>query len=57
MRACTLPPVTPHTKLTHALCRFALAFRPQVMGALMKKHRGEFDGKEANKWVADMLSP
>ena len=31
--------------------------QPQVMGALMKKHRGEFDGKEANKWVGEMLSP
>jgi hypothetical protein len=27
----------------------------QVMGALMKAHKGEFDGKEANKWVAEML--
>ena len=29
----------------------------KVMGALMKKHRGEFDGKEANKWVGEMLTP
>jgi len=29
----------------------------KVMGALMKEHKGEFDGKEANKWVAEMLSP
>ena len=28
----------------------------QVMGALMKAHRGEFDGKVANGWVKDMLS-
>jgi len=28
----------------------------KVMGALMKAHRGEFDGKEANKWVGEMLS-
>jgi len=27
----------------------------QVMGALMKAHKGEFDGKQANKWVAEML--
>ena len=29
----------------------------KVMGALMKAHKGEFDGKEANKWVGDMLTP
>ena len=28
----------------------------KVMGALMKAHKGEFDGKEANKWVGEMLS-
>ena len=28
----------------------------KVMGALMKAHKGEFDGKVANKWVAEMLS-
>ena len=27
----------------------------QVMGALMKAHKGEFDGKEANPWVGEML--
>ena len=25
------------------------------MGALMKAHKGEFDGKEANPWVGEML--
>ena len=29
----------------------------KVMGALMKAHKGEFDGKEANKWVGEMLTP
>ena len=28
----------------------------KVMGALMKAHKGEFDGKEANPWVAQMLA-
>ena len=28
----------------------------KVMGALMKSHKGEFDGKVANKWVGEMLS-
>ena len=28
----------------------------KVMGALMKAHKGEFDGKIANKWVGEMLS-
>ena len=28
----------------------------KVMGALMKKHKGEFDGKAANKWVGEMLA-
>ena len=28
----------------------------QVMGALMKAHKGEFDGKEANPWVGEMLA-
>ena len=27
----------------------------KVMGALMKAHKGEFDGKVANKWVGEML--
>ena len=26
------------------------------MGALMKEHKGEFDGKEANPWVVEMLA-
>ena len=26
------------------------------MGALMKAHKGEFDGKEANPWVGEMLA-
>ena len=26
------------------------------MGALMKAHKGEFDGKEANVWVGEMLT-
>ena len=25
------------------------------MGALMKAHKGEFDGKEANPWGGEML--
>jgi uncharacterized protein YqeY len=29
----------------------------KVMGALMRSHKGEFDGKEANKWVGEMLTP
>ena len=28
----------------------------KVMGALMKAHKGEFDGKEANPWVVEMLA-
>ena len=28
----------------------------KVMGALMKAHKGEFDGKEANPWVNEMLA-
>lgn len=28
----------------------------KVMGALMKAHKGEFDGKEANPWVSQMLA-
>ena len=28
----------------------------KVMGALMKAHKGEFDGKVANKWVGEMLA-
>ena len=28
----------------------------KVMGALMKAHKGEFDGKEANVWVGEMLA-
>ena len=28
----------------------------KVMGALMRAHKGEFDGKVANKWVGEMLS-
>ena len=28
----------------------------KVMGALMKAHKGEFDGKVANKWVGEMAA-
>ena len=28
----------------------------KVMGALMREHKGEFDAKEANKWVMAMLA-
>ena len=28
----------------------------KVMGALMRAHKGEFDGKAANKWVGEMLA-
>ena len=28
----------------------------KVMGALMKAHKGEFDGKQANHWVKEALA-
>ena len=28
----------------------------KVMGALMKAHKGEFDGKQANVWVKEALA-
>ena len=28
----------------------------KVMGALMREHKGQFDGKVANKWVGEMLA-
>lgn len=43
------------TTLKPYLTRFLAGI--QVMGALMKAHKGEFDGKAANQWVAQMLTP